>query len=152
MFLCTTEYNSAIFYGNMFSGRPFCLEFRAWIKSRSSLSSTLKMVGRGAWVAQSVECLPSARVMVLGSWDQVHVGVFVQRGACFSLCCSSLLVFSLCQINKWNLKKKKKKKEHDSYIPTSKKYINGWQFLVTISISFFHTHIFSHCKLEGRAL
>ena len=44
---------------------------------------------RGAWVAQSVKYLPSAQVMISGSWDQaLHIRLTAQRGAYFflSLC------------------------------------------------------------------
>ena len=35
----------------------------------------LKKDLRGASIAQSVKCLPSARVLILGSWDQACVGL-----------------------------------------------------------------------------
>ena len=66
---------------------------------------------RGAWVAQSVKCLPSAQVMISGSWDRAPHQV-PPLGACFFLptppaCVPSLAgCLYLCQINKI-LKKKK---------------------------------------------
>ena len=49
---------------------------------------------RGTWVAQLVECLPLAQIVMPGSWDWALCGV------CFSL--SSLLVLSyLCRSNKY---------------------------------------------------
>ena len=58
----------------------------------------------GAWVAQWVEPLPSAQVMIPGSWDRAPHRALCSVGSllpplplCLSLC---LLVISLCQINK----------------------------------------------------
>ena len=53
----------------------------------------------GTWVAQSVERVPSAQVMIPESWDWPHIGAPAQREACFSLSLClplPLLVPSLC--------------------------------------------------------
>ena len=39
--------------------------------------------GRGAWVAQSVNHLPSAQVRTAGSWDRVPHGASAQQGSAF---------------------------------------------------------------------
>ena len=64
--------------------------------------------GAGACVAQSVKHLPSAGVMLLGSWGpgiEPHVGLSAPReGVCcsFFLCLPlCLLVLSLFLSNKW---------------------------------------------------
>ena len=49
----------------------------------------------GTWVAQSVKCLPSAQVMVPGSWDQAP-----HRAPCSAGDLLLSLVLSLCQVNK----------------------------------------------------
>ena len=84
-------------------------------------------------MAQSVKHLPSAQVMISGSWDggpriESHVGFPAQWGVCFSppSAPSAAHAFSHSQINK-NLKKKEKEKkcmlkktadkEHTSQIP-----------------------------------
>ena len=68
---------------------------------------------RGAWVAQSVKHLPSAQVMILGSWDQVPHQAPCSAGSLLlslplplllpllcSLSLSLSLFLSRCQINK----------------------------------------------------
>ena len=57
---------------------PQCLDYCSFIviwKSGSVSPSTLfffsSVMARDAWVAQSVKHLPSAQVMIPGSWDQV---------------------------------------------------------------------------------
>ena len=69
------------------------------------------MVSGGAWVAQSVKRLPSAQVVISGSWDRAAHGTSCSLGVCFSL---SLCPFPTCalspslsQINKDNPEKKK---------------------------------------------
>ena len=58
----------------------------------------------GAWVAQWVKPLPSAQVMISGSWDQGPHRALCSAGSLLpslSLCLPlHLLVISLCQINK----------------------------------------------------
>ena len=61
----------------------------------------------GAPCGSSVKHLPSAQVMISRSWDQPHIGLPVQWGACFSLslchspaCACLFFALSLCQINK----------------------------------------------------
>nr|XP_054367840.1 uridine diphosphate glucose pyrophosphatase NUDT22 isoform X3 [Mirounga angustirostris] len=55
-------------------------------------SSVLQEIcDEGAWVAQMVKRLPSAQVMVPGSWNRVPHRAPCSLGACFSLClCVSL--------------------------------------------------------------
>lgn len=55
----------------------------------------------GTWVAQLFKHLPSAQVVILRSWDRAP------SGACFSLSLflCALFLFSLSQINKYNLEK-----------------------------------------------
>ena len=63
----------------------------------------LNGIFRDAWVAQSVKLLPSAQVMIPGSWDQVPHQVPCSAGACFSRCLClplCLLVCTLSLINK----------------------------------------------------
>jgi len=49
-----------------------------------------------AWVAQSVENLPSAQIVIPGLGSSPMSGVLAQRGVCFSLCLLlPLLVLSL---------------------------------------------------------
>ena len=59
---------------------------------------------RGTWVAQSVKWLPSAQIMISGSWDQAPIGPPAQQGVCFSSLSASspllVLMLSLSQINK----------------------------------------------------
>jgi len=42
----------------------------------------LKAKIRGTWVAQSIKCLPTAQIMIPGSWDRA---LCIGRGAFFSL-------------------------------------------------------------------
>ena len=67
-------------------------------------------IRRGApgWLS-GLKPLPSAQVMITGSWNRGHIGLSAQRGSCFllSLCLPlCLLLISVCPINKLNLKKK----------------------------------------------
>ena len=52
-------------------------------------SSLIKKSLRGSWVAQWVEPLPSAQVMISESWDPACVGLSTQQGACFPLSLSN---------------------------------------------------------------
>ena len=60
---------------------------------------------RGTWVAQLVKCLPSAQMMIPGSWDRAPLGSLLS-GQPASLSpsipptCTLWLSLSLCQINK----------------------------------------------------
>lgn len=60
----------------------------------------------GAWVAQSVERLPWAQVMIPGSWDPALKGLPAQRGLLLSPPLPHPLlvhVLSFCQLTKSNL-------------------------------------------------
>ena len=51
---------------------PYILEIPP--PSTSMFPETLQMYRRlGTWVAQVVKCLPSAQVMIPGSWDEPRV-------------------------------------------------------------------------------
>jgi len=74
---------------------------------KNQMNKNLKILSRdslkkrspwGTWVAQWVKCLPSAQVMIPGSWDQVLSWAPCSAGVCFSLCrfpLSCSLTFSL---------------------------------------------------------
>ena len=70
----------------------------------------------GAWVALSVKHLPSARVVVSGSWDQPHMELPAQWGACFSLSlyCNYNFPQLCCLLLSKKSKKKRKEKGHGS--------------------------------------
>ena len=77
--LCVAEGPSAIR-----SKLPVYLQ-RAW-----SIHFLLTLILGGAWVAQSVKCLPSASVMIPGSWDPAPYHIIrlpAQQGVYFSLSC-----------------------------------------------------------------
>ena len=70
--------------------------------------SCLEMTCWGTWVAQLVECLPLAQVVILGSWDGVPCQVLCSVRSLLLLL--PLLVFSVShQINKISSKKIKRK-------------------------------------------
>ena len=65
-----------------------------------------KIRRRGAWVAQLVKCLPSAQVMISGSWDRALLSgsLLSEESASLSPSATSPAhAFFLSQINKQNL-------------------------------------------------
>jgi len=77
---------------------------------------------RGAWVAQLVGRLPSAQIMIPGDRAPRRApcssgGLLLPLPLPLPLLCS----LSLCQINRWNLGKKKKKKERKSALEIQQK-------------------------------
>ena len=98
-----------------------------------------QQIHRGIWVAQLVKCLPFAQVMILESWDQPPCSA--QWKVCFAsrppssfpsfspslpppLLLSLLVLSSLFQMNKSNLKKKRitgHEKQISDKVSTSKK-------------------------------
>ena len=71
----------------------------------SVLKKLKSFESRGAWVVQSGKHLSLAQVMIpilgcLGPGIESCIRLPAQRGACFSLCPSPLLSFSLSLINK----------------------------------------------------
>ena len=73
--------------------------------------------GLWLWVAQSVKCLPSAQVMISGSWDQALHQAPCSAGSLLLLLPLPLLVLSLSlslslshsQINKTFIKRERRK-------------------------------------------
>ena len=63
-------------------------------------TNSLKTTPRGAWVAQSVKCLPSAQVAILGSWDQVLHQALCLVGSLLLPLLFTLLMLSFSKINK----------------------------------------------------
>ena len=73
-----------------------------WAKDRG----ILKCVSSGAWVAQWVGPLPSAQVMISGSWDRVpHRALSAQQGASFPSSLSACLSVYLWSLSNKFLKK-----------------------------------------------
>ena len=59
------------------------------------------MAGRGAWVAQSVKCLPSAQVIISGSWDRaLHQRSLFNRESASPSASALPPAHSLCLSNK----------------------------------------------------
>ena len=105
---------SSFSLGNPYLHLPrveYIVTSRCW--NKSDIAGLFKQFFfSGAWVAQWVKPLPSAQVMISGSWDRVRHRALCSAGsllppslpACFwSL--SLPLSLSLCQINKSILKK-----------------------------------------------
>ena len=67
---------------------------------------------RGTWVAQWVKPLPLAQVMISGSWDRAPHRALCSTGSLLPSLSAYLSAYLWSLSNKWNLKKKKKKKEH----------------------------------------
>ena len=63
-------HNSLIYLEfNLICGRSYGFKFNIFPTKLSS-NICLKQMSWGAWVAQSVMCLPSVQVVISGSWDQ----------------------------------------------------------------------------------
>lgn len=64
---------------------PSVLGYNLKKKKRKKNTQFTGATSKGTWVPQLINCLPSAQIMIPGSWDRAHIGFPAQQGMCFSL-------------------------------------------------------------------